>query len=197
MEELDTDPFMRARALLGDRVPIIEAIDNRALIDDGIWPFYMTRIPGKPWSKYEDSWGDAEQIKAAKSLGKFLAGCFVKEDTSSVVDTVIIPNLRRIRALDRDDREGFAPYVDKLITGAPDLKKLPSFLGHFDLNDINLLLDDNAELPGLSTGSFHRDPNHLASHVITFTFSPGKSSTQNFENVRHLRLWIVGSRRVC
>jgi hypothetical protein len=54
IEALDTEPFIRARNLLGNIVPTIEAIDDPELVEAGIWPFYMTHIPGKPWVDCED-----------------------------------------------------------------------------------------------------------------------------------------------
>jgi hypothetical protein len=48
IEPLDIELFKRARALLGDQVPTIEAINDPTLADAGIWPFYMSRIPRKP-----------------------------------------------------------------------------------------------------------------------------------------------------
>jgi hypothetical protein len=73
IEPPDTEPFRRARTLLGDKVPLIEAINDPNLVNAGIWPFYMSRIPGKPWGEYENSWSDEQRIKAAKSLGKLFA----------------------------------------------------------------------------------------------------------------------------
>jgi hypothetical protein len=77
------------------------------------------------------------------------ARCFPEEDTSDVVEKVIIPDLQKLRTLDRNDLEDIIPYIDKLIAEASALKKLPLFLGHFDLNDLNFLVEDDAEVTGI------------------------------------------------
>ena len=149
IKALGTEPFNRARALLGDKVPIIEAIDDRNLANAGMLAFYMSRIPGKPWGEYKNLWNDKQRIKAAKSLGKLFACCFTVEDASDTVYTAIIPNLCKIRALQRDDLKEFFPYIEKLIADATALKKLPSFLGHFDLNEFNLMVGEDSEVTGV------------------------------------------------
>ncbi|KAH6681903.1 hypothetical protein B0J14DRAFT_613695 [Halenospora varia] len=113
IEQLETEPFERARALLGDKVPIFEAIEDPKLATAGVWPFYMTLIPGKPW------------------LG----------NTSDIIDKVILPNLHKLQELGRDDVKDFRPFIAKLIEEAPSLKALPLFLGHLDMNEMNVLVE--------------------------------------------------------
>lgn len=151
IEALDVDPFFRARRLLGDIVPIIEAIHDPELVKAGIWPFYMTRIPGKPWMEYEDIWNETQRATYSKSLGRVFARCFVEGNAGEVVDSDIIPNLHKIRALalERDDVKPFSAFIAKLIEEAPALKKLPLFFGHLDINEMNVLVGENAEVTGV------------------------------------------------
>ncbi|TVY31311.1 hypothetical protein LSUB1_G009014, partial [Lachnellula subtilissima] len=151
IEALDTEPFTRARNLLGNTVPIIEPIDDPELVEAGVWPFYMTLIPGKPWLEYEDGWNDTQRSTCAKSLGRLFARCFVEGNTGDVVDSVILPNLHKLRALalERDDAKQFSLFIDKLIEDAPALKELPLFLGHLDMNEMNILVGEDAEITGV------------------------------------------------
>ncbi|OBT47911.1 hypothetical protein VE00_01526 [Pseudogymnoascus sp. WSF 3629] len=153
IEALDVDPFFRARNLLGDIVPIIEAIHDPELVEAeaGVWPFYMTRIPRKPWMEYEDIWNETQRATCSKSLGRVFARCFVEGNTGEVVDSDIIPNLHKIRTLvlERDDVKRFSAFIAKLIEEAPDFKKLPLFFGHLDINEMNVLVGENAEVTGV------------------------------------------------
>ncbi|KFY38745.1 hypothetical protein V494_04214 [Pseudogymnoascus sp. VKM F-4513 (FW-928)] len=151
IEALDAEPFFGARKLLGDLVPIIEAIHDPELVKDGIWPFYMTRIPGKPIMEYENIWNQNQLATCTKSLGRVFARCFVEGNADEAVDSDIIPNLQKIRtyALEREDVKPFLVIIDKLIDGAPGLKKFPLFFGHLDINDMNVLAGENAEITGV------------------------------------------------
>lgn len=151
IEALDTEPFISARKLLGDLVPIIEAIHDPEVVKSGVWPFYMKRIPGKTWVEYEDIWDETQRATCSKSLGRVFSRCFVEGDSGDVVDAVIIPNLRKIQALahERNDVKPFSAFIAKLIDGALALKNLPLFFGHLDINEINVLVDESAEITGI------------------------------------------------
>lgn len=151
IEALDAEPFFRARNLLGGLVPIIEAIHDPELVKAGVWPFYMTRIPGKPLMEYEDIWNETQRATCSKSLGRVFARCFVEGNTGEVVDSDIIPKLHKIHtlALERDDVKPFSAFIAQLIDEAPALKKLPLFFGHLDINEMNVLAGENAEVTGV------------------------------------------------
>lgn len=61
IDALDTEPFIGARKLLGDLVPIIEPIHDPEPVKSGVLPFYMTRIPGMTWVEYEDIWDETQR----------------------------------------------------------------------------------------------------------------------------------------
>ena len=51
--------------------------------------------------------------------------------------------------MERDDIEPYHSFIDKLIEDAPQLKKLPLFFSHFDLNEMNVLVADEGEISGI------------------------------------------------
>ncbi|KFX94060.1 hypothetical protein V490_04539 [Pseudogymnoascus sp. VKM F-3557] len=187
IEALDVHPFLRARNLLGDTVPIIEAIHDPELVKAGVWPFYMTRIPGKAWLEYEDVWNETQRATCSKSLGRVFARCFVQGNASEAVDADIIPNLHKIRALalERDDVKPFSAYIAKLIENAAALKKLPLFLGHLDINEMNVLVGEDAEITGIIDWELSPSPQpfgvacyciqFLAGEIIDKVFRPRPS----------------------
>ncbi|KAL5347221.1 hypothetical protein ACLOAV_007530 [Pseudogymnoascus australis] len=135
IEALDVEPFFRARNILGDLVPIIEAIHDPELVKAG----------------YEDIWDETQRATCSKSLGRVFSRCFIEGNTGEVVDSDIIPKLHKIRtlALERDDVKPFSAFIARLIEDAPALKKLPLFFGHLDINEMNVLAGENAEVTGV------------------------------------------------
>jgi hypothetical protein len=43
----------------------------------------------------------------------------------------------------------FYPFIERMIKEAPTLKKLPLFVGHFDLNDLNIHADSQGRVTGI------------------------------------------------
>lgn len=115
IEPLDMTPFKEAREVLGDLVPDIGKIDVPELEQANIWPFYMNRIPGKPWLDYNRPWTADLHAKCAESLGKIFSCSFVPGESADVTNTVVIPKLREIPAIKRDDICPFFPLAKRLI----------------------------------------------------------------------------------
>lgn len=182
IESLDAEPFFRARQLLGDMVPIIEAIHDPELVEAGVWPFYMTRIPGKPWLEFEDTWNENQRATCAKSLGRVFARCFVEGNAGDVVDSDIIPNLHKIRklALERDDVKLFSGFIAELIEEAPILKKLPLFFGHLDMNEMNVLVTENAEITGIIDWELSPPPRPFGIACYCIQFLAGEIIDKEF-----------------
>jgi hypothetical protein len=184
IEALDVTPFLRARKLLGDIVPIIEVIHDPELVKAGIWPFYMTRIPGKPWLEYEDVCNEIQLATCSKSLGRVFARCFILGNAGEVVDSDIIPNLHKIQALalEREDVKPFSAFITQLTEEAPALKKLPLFLGHLDINGMDVLVGEDGEITGIIDWELSPPPQpfgvacyciqYLAGEIISKVFRP-------------------------
>jgi hypothetical protein len=180
IEPLDTEPFNRARKVLGDLVPIIEPLDDPELVAAEIWPFYMNCISGKPWGDYEDEWSDAQRIKASGSLGQLCGQCFCEGNASEIVDKVIIPNLQRLRALEREDVKPLQSFIERMIEEAPRLKILPVFLGHYDLNDMNILADREGRVTGVVDWELSTAPQPFGIGLYGIHFLAGEIIDGNF-----------------
>lgn len=148
IEPLEVGPFATAHQLLGDQVPIIEAIEAPHLTQQKVWPFYMSKIPGATWLEQEKQWQDEQQIVCMKSLGRLYAKCFMPGSSDEAVEKVI-DHLRRIRALDEKDVSQYYELIDHLIRSAPQLRSLPLFYTHFDLNGMNILSDKAGQITGV------------------------------------------------
>ena len=182
IEALDTEPLFYARNLLGDIVPIIEAIHDPELVKAGIWSFYMTRIPGKPWMEFEDIWNETQRATCSKSLGCIFSRCFVEGNTGEVVDSTIIPNLHKLRtlALERYDVKPFSAFIAKLIEEAPALKMLPLFFGHLDINEMNVLVGENAEITGVIDWELSPPPRPFGVACYCIQFLAGEIIDKDF-----------------
>lgn len=149
VEPLDAKPFAEAKRLLGPYVPDIQKLEDVELEEASIWPFCMTRMPGKTWLEYSNRWEDDLHIKCATSLGKVLSKCYEPGPSKRIVDSAIIPRLKRVLGYKRTDVHEFFPKVNELIHDAVQLYCLPLFYTHLDLNMMNVMVHDNGEVSGI------------------------------------------------
>jgi hypothetical protein len=195
IEPLEVGPFATARQLLGDQVPIIEAIEAPHLTQQKVWPFYMSKIPGATWLEQEKQWQDEQQIVCMKSLGRLYAKCFMPGSSNEAVEKVI-DHLRRIRALDEKDVSQYYELIDHLIRSAPQLRSLPLFYTHFDLNGMNILSDRPAKSRVLWTGRWPPcSPSALAVGISTTLRE--RSSTSNGKRDLPTTQWRGASGILC
>ncbi|KXN82017.1 hypothetical protein AN958_03315 [Leucoagaricus sp. SymC.cos] len=136
---LDLSLYELARKKLGALVPTIE----KSLIDISVSThvYIMDYIDGSMWNSalgaWPDSWDDDAAI--ARQLGEALSRCIVGPDSSEVVETYVIPRLQTVLCENiPSDRLELRRSVEKLISIAPNLKKLPLSLSHVDLNTSNV-----------------------------------------------------------
>jgi hypothetical protein len=148
-EPLDIQPFQIARKALGEAVPEVKVIEDEDLARDNIWVYWMTCIPGKTWldgarGKYSET-----RVTTVRSLGRLFAKGYIAHNSEAVVHSVIQPHLELLLASEDPRVRQFEGEVKKLIGKLDQLKSLPLFIAHFDLNDVNVMIDDNYEVSGL------------------------------------------------
>jgi Phosphotransferase enzyme family len=149
IEPLDMKPFIEAQKLLGPYVPDIEKIEDAELEGEDVWPFHLTRISGKTWLENSNRWDDDLHIKCATSLGKVLTKCFMPGESKTVVESDIIPKLKRILESKRPDVQAFFLKVNELLRDVAQLYRLPLFYTHLDLNSMNIMVRDDGEASGI------------------------------------------------
>ncbi|PUU78960.1 hypothetical protein B9Z19DRAFT_1192979 [Tuber borchii] len=136
VEPLDIDIFRRARQALGDVVPDIAKIRDEALEREEIWPYYMTFIPGRTWQRSAAFCNRALNVTCAKSLGRSLSHGF-----SAMVDEENRPRANQIKPFRED--------TQRLLDNSDQLKTLPLFISHADLNHVNILVQEDGEVSGI------------------------------------------------
>ena len=148
-EPLDIAPFDRAYKLLGSLVPKVELLQDDELHAADIWPVFMNCIPGDTWLVRCDRWDPKLNVVFAHSLGRALSRCYVDGSSAQVVNDTIQPKLERLLASKQEEIQPFRSIIQELLNNVQQLKKLPLFQSHLDLNEMNVMVLDNGELSGI------------------------------------------------
>ncbi|CAF9920911.1 MAG: hypothetical protein GOMPHAMPRED_002174 [Gomphillus americanus] len=140
-ETLDLKPFIVAKSVLGALVPDIEEILVEALAKDRIWTYLMTCVPGKCADDLSNDRRAEARVKYCRSLGNVFSKAQLAEDSSDAVEQYIRPHMQLL--LDSEDATvvQFREEVLRLHKRLNDIKKLPLFVAHYDLNELNFLID--------------------------------------------------------
>ena len=141
--EIDTTRTVLASSLLGDLVPICYGALTKAQFA------YVSRfIPGTVWALQEGHFSVDTNARIARQVGSLLARCTLGLDSSAIVNRYIIPRLNRTIAK-ADMPDDLRKYVREFVKFSKDLESLPLALSHADVNSMNLILNENAEIVGL------------------------------------------------
>ncbi|RDL40083.1 uncharacterized protein BP5553_00062 [Venustampulla echinocandica] len=155
-EPLDMEPFKLAREAFGSFVPDIELLEDKELESDNIWVYWMTRIPGKPWFEARNRKGPKALVTINKSLGRILSKGHIKGSSDEVVDNKLRPRLELLLSSDDGQILPFKDMITDLLGKLDQLKTLPLFMSHFDLNELNVMLDENCEVSGMVDWEFSK-----------------------------------------
>lgn len=148
-EQLDVDAFKIAKAALGPFVPDARALESKELEEEGAWAYSFPRLSGKMWHQGVTGRGAEGRIAVNKSLGRvFSKGC-LKDDSSEAVKKTIRPHLDAILASPLQEVQPFRGTLQSFADKLDELAQLPLWVAHYDLNDVNVLIDENCEVTAL------------------------------------------------
>lgn len=139
---------MVPRRVLGDYVPHIAKIDDATLTEANIYPYVMSVIPGITWLRARNRIANVD-VTACKSLGRILALGSFGLNSAAVVDDFVKPKLRALLGCEDKLVAPYRALIDKMHDKADNLKGLPLFVAHADLNHVNIHVDDNGEVTGI------------------------------------------------
>jgi len=148
-ERLDIEPFELARKVLGPVVPEIKPLQDEELDREGIWAYWMTRMPGKTWLEGFRGKDPTYLVTINRSLGRILSRGFVADNSEQVVERQLRPHLNLILTSKDDQVRRFHDTAADLLGKLDQLKMLPLFISHFDLNEVNVMIDDDCEVSGI------------------------------------------------
>ncbi|KAK5989509.1 hypothetical protein PT974_11032 [Cladobotryum mycophilum] len=163
-ERLDLEAFRVARAALGAVVPESTALESEELQGQGAWAYAFTRMPGQMWLRGIEGKGDKGRIAICKSLGRiFSRGCLAASSEGAV------GRLRlHLEAIAASTAEKVLPFRDearRFLGRLDDLANLPLWVTHYDLNEVNVLIDEHCEVTALVDWELSTPrPSHLLAH---------------------------------
>ena len=153
-EPLDIGPFKVARLALGQVVPDIELLKDEELERQHIWTYWMNRIPGKTWSDGIRGRGPKVVVTINKSLGRIFSRGYVEGDSANVVDSTLRPHLEMLLSTQQSEVQPFREVAQEFLGKLDQLKGLPLFISHFDLNEVNILIYENYQVSGIVDWEF-------------------------------------------
>ncbi|KAI9658972.1 MAG: hypothetical protein M1821_001932 [Bathelium mastoideum] len=148
-EPLDLEPFQVARRVLGAAVPDIEVIQDQELKSEGIWVYWMTCIPGKTWLGGARGKASQTRITTVRSLGWILSKGYIDASSELVINRKLYRHLELLIASEDAQIRPFHGTAKNLIGQLDQLKNLPLFVSHFDLNDVNIMIDSDCKVSGI------------------------------------------------
>ena len=148
-ERLNIEPFELARKTLGPVVPEIKPLRDDDLGQEGIWAYWMTCMPGKTWLEGIRGKSPASLVTINRSLGRVLSQGYVANNSSNVVEQRLRPHLNMILASENEKVRQFHSTAAQLLSNLDKLKMLPLFISHFDLNEVNIMINDDCEVSGI------------------------------------------------
>ncbi|KAI9820413.1 MAG: hypothetical protein M1826_000939 [Phylliscum demangeonii] len=148
-EPLDLEPFRRARAAMGELVPTAELLEDKELQAAGLWPVYLSCIPGVTWLERANRWTPQHNGRVARSLGRVLAQGVVGGTSEEVIESHVLPKLRALLESGHAEIQPFAAQIQRLIDDAHRLDPLPLQIAHLDLNQLDIMVTEEGEVSGL------------------------------------------------
>lgn len=93
--------------------------------------------------------GAEGRIAVNRSLGRVLSKGYLADSSSEAVSTKVRPHLEAILASPLDEVATYRPLLQGLLEKLNDIGKLPLWVSHYDLNDVNVLIDESCDVTGL------------------------------------------------
>lgn len=148
-EKLDVDAFSIARDALGPVVPEATALGSDELEGQGAWAYSMNRLPGQLWVHGVAGKGGEGRIAITKSLGRVLSKGLLASSSGEAVDTKIRPHLEAILASPLEEIDPWRGHIQSYLDKLEQFKTLPLWVSHYDLNEVNILIDEDCQVTGL------------------------------------------------
>ncbi|KAI8631030.1 hypothetical protein F5Y19DRAFT_427380 [Xylariaceae sp. FL1651] len=148
-EPLDVEAFKIAKGALGSFVPDVEALRNEELESAGAWAYSLTRMPGQIWLRGIAGKGAEGRISINKSLGRVFSKGFLAENSHDAVETKLRPHLDALLASPLEDILPYRTTIEGFAKKLNELAQLPLWVAHYDLNEVNVLINEECEVTAL------------------------------------------------
>lgn len=148
-EPLDLDAFKTAKEALGSVVPDAIALEDEELLSEGVWAYSFNRLPGKMWVHGIAGKGAKGRIAINKSLGRVLSKGCLANSSDEAVDGRVRSHLEALLASPLEEINPYRHQLQGFLANLEQLKKLPLWVAHYDLNEVNVLIDEDCNVTGL------------------------------------------------
>ena len=148
-EPLDVSAFKIAKDALGSFVPDAAALGNEELERVSVWAYSLTRMPGKMWVHGVAGKGAQGRITINKSLGRVFSKGFLAENSREAVEGTLRPHLNAILASPLEEILPYRASLETFLERLEEFSWLPLWIAHFDINDVNVLIDEKCEVTAL------------------------------------------------
>jgi hypothetical protein len=148
-EPLDVGAFKIAKGALGSYVPDARALDDKELESEGAWAYSFTRMPGKMWVHGVAGRGDEGRIAVNRSLGRIFSKGYLANNSNEAVRNNIRAHLDAILASPLEEILPYKATLEGFVNNLNELAKLSLWVAHYDLNDVNVLVDENCDVTAL------------------------------------------------
>ena len=148
-EPLDLDAFKIAKKALGPVVPDAVALEDEDLCREGVWAYSFNRLYGKMWVHGIAGKGAQGRIAINKSLGRILSKGRLDKNSDEAVNGRVRSHLEALLASPLEDIDPYRHQLQGFYDNLEQLKKLPLWVAHYDLNEVNVLVDEECNITGL------------------------------------------------
>ncbi|KAI1097123.1 hypothetical protein F4804DRAFT_205231 [Jackrogersella minutella] len=148
-EPLDLNAFKVAREVLGSFVPDAQALQSEELLNESIWVYSLSRLHGQMWLHGIAGKGAEGRIAINKSLGYIFSKGFLAPNSSEAVDGRLRQHIEAILASPREEIFPYRHHFEEFLNKLEQFKILPLWVAHYDLNEVNVLIDEDCHVTGL------------------------------------------------
>jgi hypothetical protein len=148
-EPVHEENAQQGHDILGNIVPVpIRVIQDECPIS---YTYIMPLIPGSTWlAKDTTHWPSKYNVKLAGQIGNIIGRCCKAfGDKIDKIDSFIIPRLQRYMEWDEPTIAPYKVLIRNLLSQIDNLRRLPLCLTHWDINMMNIMVTDDAEITGL------------------------------------------------
>ena len=93
--------------------------------------------------------GAEGRIAVNKSLGRVFSGGVLADTSAEAVSAKVRPHLQAILASPLEQVTPYRPLLQGFLDKLDKLGKLPLWVTHYDLNDVNVLIDESCDITGV------------------------------------------------
>ncbi|KAJ5746483.1 hypothetical protein N7520_011665 [Penicillium odoratum] len=148
-EPLDLDAFKIAKKDFDPVVPDSIALEDEDLVSEGVKAYSFTRLYGKMWLHGIAGKGAKGRIAINKSLGRALSKGCLDNSSDEAVKIRVRSHLETLLASPLEDVNPYRHQLQGFHDKLEQLKQLPLWVAHYDLNEVNVLIDEECSITGL------------------------------------------------